>query len=85
MQGTSASQICRHSGTRLKTSRREVPVGVRSTLCHDVDSACHGVEDDDYLLVMGSRVVTENLAWQSADAFIQASYVPKEQERGIPP
>jgi len=59
--------------------------GVRAALCHDVDSACHGVEDDDMnLLVMGSRVVTENLAWQLADAFIQASYVPKEQEFGIP-
>jgi AraC family transcriptional regulator len=35
--------------------------------------------------VMGTRVVTETLAWQLANTFIQASYVPKEQEFGIPP
>jgi ribose 5-phosphate isomerase B len=60
--------------------------GIRAALCHDVYSARHGVQDDDMnLLVMGSRVVNETLAWQLADAFIQASYVPREQGFGIPP
>ena len=71
MQGTPANQIC---------------PGIGAALCHDVYSALHGVQDDDMnLLVMGSRVVNETLAWQLADAFIQASYVPKEQGFGIPP
>ena len=60
--------------------------GVRAALCHDANSACRGVEDDDMnLLVMGTSVVTDDLAWELASAFIRASYVPREQVFGIPP
>ena len=60
--------------------------GVRAALCHDLYSAQHGVEDDDMnLLVMGAGVVTHDLACELADAFIQASYVPRERAFGIPP
>ena len=60
--------------------------GVRAALCHELYSAHHGVQDDDMnLLVMGARVVSQDLACELADAFVQASYVPREQAFGIPP
>ncbi len=60
--------------------------GVRAALCHDLYSARHGVQDDDMnLLVMGACVVTDDLACELADTFIQASYAPRERAFGIPP
>jgi len=60
--------------------------GVRAALCHDADSARRGVEDDGMnLLVMGASLVTGDLAWELASAFIGAAYVPREQVLGIPP
>jgi ribose 5-phosphate isomerase B len=60
--------------------------GVRAAMCHDLYSARHGVEDDGMnLLVMGACVVTQGLACELADAFLEASYVPCEQTLGIPP
>lgn len=60
--------------------------GVRAALCHDLNSARQGVQDDDMnLLVMGAHVVTHDLACDLAGAFIEASYVPREQPFGIPP
>jgi len=60
--------------------------GVRAALCHDMYSARHGVEDDGMnCLVMGACVVTPDLACDLADAFLYASYVPREQLFGIPP
>ena len=60
--------------------------GARAALCHDLNSARQGVQDDDMnLLVMGARVVSLDLACELADTFIQASYVPREQAFGIPP
>lgn len=37
------------------------------------------------LLAMGASVVTYDLAWELAGAFIGASYVPREWVFGIPP
>ena len=60
--------------------------GVRAALCHDLDSARHGVEDDDMnLLVMGARVVALDLACELADAFLEVSYASREHAFGIPP
>jgi ribose 5-phosphate isomerase B len=60
--------------------------GVRAGLCHDLNSAHQGVEDDDMnLLVMGACDVTPELACEVAAAFIHARYVPGEQALGIPP
>jgi ribose 5-phosphate isomerase B len=60
--------------------------GVRAAFCHDAHSARRGVEEDSMnLLVMGALVVTDELAWELASAFIGASYVPHEQVFGIPP
>jgi len=60
--------------------------GVRAALCHDASSTRRGVEDDGMnLLVMGASAVTDSLAWELANAFIEASYIPREQVFGIPP
>ena len=60
--------------------------GVRAAVCHDVNSARLGVEDDGMnLLVLGARVVTHDLASELADAFIDALYVRRERAFGIPP
>ncbi len=60
--------------------------GVRAALCHDVHSARQGVQDDGVnLLVMRAGVVAFDLACELADAFVQASYLPCEQEFGMPP
>ena len=42
-------------------------------------------EDGMNLLVMGASVMTDDLAWELASAFIGASFVPHEQVFGIPP
>ena len=60
--------------------------GVCAAVCHDLNSARLGVEDDGMnLLVMRARVVTHDLASELADAFIDALYVPRERAFGIPP
>jgi ribose 5-phosphate isomerase B len=60
--------------------------GVRAALCHELNSARQGVQDDDMnLLVMGACVVTQDLACALAEAFIEASYAPREQAFGLPP
>lgn len=60
--------------------------GVRAAWCHDLHSARQGVQDDGVnLLVMRAGDCTLDLACELADAFVQASYLPCEQEFGIPP
>src|SRR5258708_5930272 len=60
--------------------------GVRAALCHDVHLARQGVQDDGVnLLVMRAGNVTPEFACELADAFVQASYLPGEQEFGMPP
>jgi RpiB/LacA/LacB family sugar-phosphate isomerase len=60
--------------------------GVRAALCHDVNSARQGVQDDGMnLLVMGACGLTLDLAYEVAGAFIFAKYLPAEQALGIPP
>jgi len=60
--------------------------GVRAALCHDANSTRRGVEDDGMnLLVVGASVMTDDLAWELASAFVGASYIPREQVFGIPP
>src|SRR5258707_15711125 len=60
--------------------------GVRAALCHDLNSARQGVQDDGMnLLVIGAGIVSLDLACELADAIIQASHVSCEQAFGIPP
>jgi RpiB/LacA/LacB family sugar-phosphate isomerase len=60
--------------------------GVRAALCHDLNSARQGVQDDGMnLLVMGACGLTPDWACAVASAFIFAKYLPGEQALGIPP
>jgi ribose 5-phosphate isomerase B len=60
--------------------------GVRAALCHDLNSARQGVQDDGMnLLVIGAGIVSLDLACELADAFIEASHVSCEPAFGIPP
>jgi RpiB/LacA/LacB family sugar-phosphate isomerase len=60
--------------------------GVRAALCHDLNSARQGVQDDGMnLLVMGAYGLTPDWASEVAGAFIHATYRPGEQAFGIPP
>lgn len=60
--------------------------GVRAALCHDLNSAHQGVEDDGMnLLVMGACGLTPDWACELGDVFIHATYLPGEQASGIPP
>ena len=50
-------------------------VGVRAGLCHDTYSARQGVEHDDMnVLVLGSRIIGEELARELVKAFLHASF-----------
>ena len=60
--------------------------GVRAALCHDLNSARQGVQDDGMnLLVMGAGDLTPDWACEVAGVFIFAKYLPSEQALGIPP
>ncbi len=61
--------------------------GVRAALCHDLNSARQGVQDDAMnLLVMGACGLTPDRACEVAGAFINSRYLPGgEQAFGIPP
>jgi RpiB/LacA/LacB family sugar-phosphate isomerase len=60
--------------------------GVRAALCQDLHLARQGVQDDGVnLLVMRAGGVTLDFACELADAFVEASYLPCEQEFGMPP
>jgi RpiB/LacA/LacB family sugar-phosphate isomerase len=60
--------------------------GVRAALCHDLNSARQGVQDDGMnLLVMGACGLTPDWACEVAGAFVHATYLPAEQAFGIPP
>ncbi|MFQ5695343.1 MAG: ribose 5-phosphate isomerase B [Terriglobia bacterium] len=54
--------------------------GVRAGLCHDPYSARQGVQHDDMnVLVLGSRVIGDALAYELARAFLEAKFDPKER------
>lgn len=60
--------------------------GVRAALCHDLNSARQGVQDDGMnLLVMDAGGLTPDWAYEVVGAFIHATYLPGEQALGIPP
>jgi ribose 5-phosphate isomerase B len=54
--------------------------GIRAGLCHDVYSAHQGVEHDDMnVLVLGARVIGEQLAAELARAFLGATFTGEER------
>jgi RpiB/LacA/LacB family sugar-phosphate isomerase len=60
--------------------------GIRAALCHDLNSARQGVQDDGMnLLVMGGYGLTPDWACEVAIVFINSTYSPGEKAFGIPP
>jgi ribose 5-phosphate isomerase B len=54
--------------------------GIRAGLTHDHYSAHQGVEHDDMnVLVMGSRVIGNNTAYDLVDAFLAAKFTGEER------
>ncbi|MDQ2965866.1 MAG: RpiB/LacA/LacB family sugar-phosphate isomerase [Chloroflexota bacterium] len=56
--------------------------GVRAAVCHDTYSAHQGVEHDDMnILVLGSRVVGPELAFEACLAFLRANFTGEPRHR----
>lgn len=54
--------------------------GIRASVCHDTYSAHQGVEHDDMnVLVLGSRIIGENLAQEIVTAFLDARFSNEER------
>jgi RpiB/LacA/LacB family sugar-phosphate isomerase len=69
------------SGVGASVAANKLP-GIRAGLCHDTYSARQGVEHDDMnVLVLGSRVIGEELAWELVQAFLQARFSGEERHR----
>jgi RpiB/LacA/LacB family sugar-phosphate isomerase len=56
--------------------------GIRAGLCHDTYSAHQGVEHDNMnVLVLGSRVIGPELAYELVRAFVAAHFTNEERHR----
>jgi ribose 5-phosphate isomerase B len=56
--------------------------GVRAAVCHDTYSAHQGVEHDDMnILVLGSRVLGPELAFEACLAFLRATFTGEPRHR----
>jgi RpiB/LacA/LacB family sugar-phosphate isomerase len=69
------------SGVGASIAANKIP-GVRAGLCHDTYSAHQGVEHDDMnVLVLGARVVGQELAGELVRAFLGARFSGEERHR----
>ncbi|MGH9434797.1 MAG: ribose 5-phosphate isomerase B [Terriglobia bacterium] len=69
------------SGVGASVAANKIP-GIRAGLCHDTYSAHQGVEHDDMnVLVMGGRVIGEELARELVRAYLGASFTGEERHR----
>ncbi len=69
------------SGVGASVAANKMP-GIRAGLCHDSYSARQGVEHDDMnILVLGGRVVGEELARELVRIFLAASFTGEERHR----
>jgi len=67
------------SGVGASVAANKIP-GIRAGLCHDTYSAHQGVEHDDMnVLVLGSRVIGEELAHELVKAFLGAKFSSAER------
>jgi len=67
------------SGVGASVAANKIP-GIRAGVCHDCYSAHQGVEHDDVnVLVLGSRVVAENLARELVERFLDAKFSGEER------
>jgi ribose 5-phosphate isomerase B len=69
------------SGVGASVAANKVP-GIRAGICHDSYSAHQGVEHDDVnVLVLGSRVVADELAKDLCMIFLNARFTGEERHR----
>ena len=69
------------SGVGASVAANKIP-GIRAGLCHDSYSAHQGVEHDDMnVLVLGSRIVAEELAKDLCTIFLNARFTGEERHR----
>jgi ribose 5-phosphate isomerase B len=67
------------SGVGASVAANKIP-GIRAGLCHDTYSAHQGVEHDDMnVLVLGSRVIGQELARELARIFLAAKFSGEER------
>lgn len=69
------------SGVGASVAANKIP-GIRAGLCHDTYSAHQGVEHDNMnILVMGGRVIGEELARELVRAYLGAVFTGEERHR----
>jgi ribose 5-phosphate isomerase B len=69
------------SGVGASVAANKIP-GIRAAVCHDSYSAHQGVEHDDMnILVLGSRVVADELAKDLCTNFLKAQFTNEERHR----
>jgi ribose 5-phosphate isomerase B len=69
------------SGVGASVAANKIP-GIRAGLCHDSYSAHQGVEHDDMnVLVLGSRIIGEELAKDLCTIFLNARFTGEERHR----
>jgi RpiB/LacA/LacB family sugar-phosphate isomerase len=67
------------SGVGASVAANKLP-GIRAAVCHDTYSARQGVEHDDMnILVLGARVIGEELARELVRAFLAAGFTAEER------
>jgi ribose 5-phosphate isomerase B len=79
--GTERGILICGSGVGASVAANKIP-GIRAGLCHDSYSAHQGVEHDDLnVLVLGSRVVAEELAKDLCTIFLNARFSGEDRHR----
>lgn len=69
------------SGVGVSVAASKIP-GVRAALCHDVFSACQGVEHDDMnVLCLGARAIGPDFAARVIRAFLEATFSGDERHQ----
>lgn len=69
------------SGVGVSVAANKIP-GIRAGLCHDTYSAHQGVEHDDMnVLVLGSRVIGPELAYDLARTFLNSKFSGEERHQ----
>lgn len=67
------------SGVGVCVSANKIP-GIRAGICHDTYSAHQGVEHDDMnVLVMGARIIGPSVAFEIAEAYVNAKFSATEE------
>lgn len=67
------------SGVGVCVAANKIP-GIRAGMCHDTYSAHQGVEHDDMnVLVLGSRIIGFELAYELAKSFVGAKFSANEE------